>query len=273
MPTVSIITAAFAPGAAYLPDTIRSVKHQQMPSGWDLEWVVQEDGDFPSLAHHFTGLDYIRYEPNCAHLGIASTRNLALSRATGDLIQVLDSDDFLLPHALASLVPLFEDEQIHWAVGQADDLMPDETRIPWESALPYGTIPAGIVNTWAEAHGGNWPIHCAGLMMRSSSLRAVGGWVGLPGDEDTAMFAALSEVTDGHNFDGVTWLYRQHPQQTTRSNNTRHLGTDCRRFALQRAKAVRLSGLGFTHGTSGFGHALHEVQVGPAAKEQRPIMP
>lgn len=138
--------------------------------------------------------------------------------------------------------------------------------------MPYGVVPAGDVNRWAEDHGGNWPIHCAGLMLRAISLRAIGGWVGLPGDEDIAMFAALSEIADGHNHDGVTWLYRQHPQQITRSKATRHLSENCRRLALQRVKAVRLASLHFAfEGQFGFGQDVHVVNVGPAAKEQPSI--
>lgn len=275
MPAISIITAAFAPSAEYLNETVRCVKEQQLPPGWELEWIVQEDGESASLADRFSGLDYTRYEANGVHLGIASTRNLALSRATGDLIQILDSDDVLLPGALAALIPQFDDLRIHWAVGQADDLMPDGTRIAWESALPYGTISAGTVNAWAESHGGNWPIHCAGLMLRTTALRAVGGWTGLPSDEDIGMFAALSEISNGHNFDGVTWLYRQHHQQVTRTQHTEHLSAACRRFALQRAKAVRLSDLHFgSQGAIAYGQSAHEVHVGPAAKVgNRPIEP
>jgi glycosyltransferase involved in cell wall biosynthesis len=270
VPTVSIITAAFAPSADYLAETISGVGQQKLPPGWELEWVVQEDGASACLADRFAGLDYVRYGSNGAHLGITGTRNLALTRASGDLIQVLDSDDVLLPGALASLIPHFSDARIHWAVGQADDLMPDGTRIPWESALPYGTVAAGTVNAWADAHGGNWPIHCAGLMLRGTSLRALGGWAGLPVDEDLGMFAALSEITDGHNFDGITWLYRQHSQQVTRSGEASHLSAMCRRFALQRAKSVQLSHLNFS--TAGqFGQASHDVHVGPAAKGPRSI--
>jgi glycosyltransferase involved in cell wall biosynthesis len=272
VPTVTIITAAYAPSAAYLAETIDGVARQVLPPGWNLEWIAQEDGADPSLSDRFAGLDYVRYNANGMHLGIADTRNLALAAATGDLIQVLDCDDILLPGALASLIPHFEDESIHWAVGQADDLMPDSTRIPWESALPYGTIPAGTVNAWAEAHEGNWPVHCAGLMLRTTSLRALGGWAGLPADEDLSMFAALSEIADGHNFDGVTWLYRQHPQQITRSSETQHLSNTCRRIALQRAKAVRLVDLTFgPRSKLGFGQTSHDVHVGPAAKEQRSL--
>ncbi|MFB9904576.1 glycosyltransferase family 2 protein [Allokutzneria oryzae] len=269
MPTISIITAAYAPSAAYLGETISSVEQQDLPAGWTLEWIVQEDGATPSLAHHFAGVPHVSYEASGAQLGIAATRNLALSRASGDVIQVLDSDDVLLPGALASVIPCFEDDRVHWAVGQADDLLPDGKRVSWESALPYGLVSAGEVNKWAEKHEGNWPIHCAGLALRATSLRAIGGWVGLPSDEDIAMFAALSEIADGYNFDGVTWLYRQHPQQITRSASTRHLSEHCRRLAMQRVKAVRLMDSRFgTNRATGFGHDVHSVDVGPAIKQQ-----
>jgi glycosyltransferase involved in cell wall biosynthesis len=272
VPTVSIITAVYAPSAAYLAESIDGVAGQALPAGWHLEWMVQEDATEPSLADRFAGLDYVRYAANGVHLGIPGTRNLALAAATGDLVQVLDADDILLPGALASLIPKFQDERIHWAVGQADDLRPDGTRVHWESALPYGTIPAGAVNVWAESHGGNWPIHGAGLMLRSTSLRALGGWAGLPVDEDLGMFAALSEIAAGHNFDGVTWLYRQHPNQTTRSGARRHLSEAGRRFALQRARAVRFADLNFgPKAEFAFGQRTHEVCVGPAAKEPSPL--
>ena len=70
-------------------------------------------------------------------------RNAALSRATGDLVQVLDHDDLLLSGATALLIRRFEENSILWAVGAADDLLGDGTRKPWNSALPFGLIPAG----------------------------------------------------------------------------------------------------------------------------------
>lgn len=121
----------------------------------------------------------------------------------------------------------------------------DRTRKSWESALPFGLIGAGQVNKWAEGHGGNWPVHCAGLLMRTDSLRAIGGWAGCPVDDDLVAFAALSELGAGWNESSVTWLYRQHPEQTTRSDALSGLQDSGRRMALQRAKAVRNSGLRF----------------------------
>lgn len=170
MPKVSIITAAYAPSAEFLAETIASVTLQELPPGWDLEWIVQEDGERPVLESSFSEIPYVKYAANERQLGIPGTRNLALDRATGGLLRVLDSDDVLLPGALSSLIPYFTSGQIHWAVGQADDLMTDGRRVKWEPLIPVGVVKAGAVNDYAIENGGNWPIHCAGLMARTDTV-------------------------------------------------------------------------------------------------------
>lgn len=273
MPTISIITAAFAPSAAYLMETIQSVAQQELPPGWQLEWVVQEDGTSPSLAHYFARVPDVRYEANGEHLGIAATRNLALARASGSLVRVLDSDDVLLQGALSRVIPRFEEHDIHWAIGQADDLLPSGDRKSWQSDLPFGIVRAGEVNRFAAQHGGNWPVHCAGLMLRTESLRALGGWGGLPNDEDIVMFAALSEITDGYNEPSVIWLYRQHPNQVTRTSAWKARSVASRRAALQRATAVARTGLTFAHtATAALEDPESDIHVGPASKEQGDAM-
>jgi glycosyltransferase involved in cell wall biosynthesis len=268
MPKVSILTAAYGPGAQYLPETAESVYAQVLPDGWELEWLVQEDGDNPSLDPLFEDRPYARYAANGKKLGINATRNLALSRATGELVQNLDHDDVLLPGAVATLVHRFESEPIHWAIGAADDLMPDDTRKSWDSALPFGIVPAGAANTWAEEHGGNWPVHCAGLMMRTTLVHALGGWAGIPVDDDIVLFSAISEIASGWNEQAVTWLYRQHSGQTHRSESWQHLHHTGRQMALQRVAALRT--LGLTLGaTKGEMNGVLSVTVGPNIKKSR----
>lgn len=262
MPLISVLTAAYAPAAGHLADTADSVHALNLPPGWELEWVIQEDGLKASLSGHFDTLGYVRYEANMGQLGVAATRNLALSRASGDLVQVLDHDDILLPDAFLSIIPRIT-EGIHWAVGQADDLMPDGTRIPWDSALPYGVIPAGMVNQWARVRKGNWPVHCAGLTIRTASLRAIGGWSGVPAEDDIVMFAALSEIFDGYNEEAVTWLYRQHPHQTNRTEKWQQRSEVGRRIALQRALAIR------SLGADGQTQPPAAADVGPSIKAKR----
>lgn len=263
---VSIITAAYAPLSTYFKATIESVRAQELPEGWELEWLVQEDGEHPDLEGVVAGVPGIKYAANNAHTGISATRNLALTRATGDIVQVLDHDDVLLPGALKTLLPRFDDPSIHWVVGQADDLLPDGTRREYESALPFGRVAAGAVNTWAIEHGGNWPIHCAGLLMRTQLVRACGGWGGVPVDDDIVMFSALSEIADGYNDPATTWLYRIHEQQTHKSAQWRERSADGRRIAMQRVQALRATGLAIT-GDPANAQRPHEVEVGPAAKE------
>jgi glycosyltransferase involved in cell wall biosynthesis len=245
-----------------------SVLSQALPAGWDLEWIVQEDGPSPSLDAVLPEEDSrIKYSANGSALSIGMTRNLALTRAAGELIQVLDHDDVILPGAFEALIPAFSDMQIHWAIGQADDLLSDGTREDWPSALPLGRITAGTVNKWAVQHEGNWPIHCAGLMMRTSTVRAIGGWAGFPYDDDVIMFACLSEIADGYNEPKTTWLYRQHENQVTKSDSRREWSETARKLAVQRGASVRASGLALdsTYARAASA-AVHSVEVGMARK-------
>ncbi len=267
MPRLSILTAAYGPSATYLPETAESVSAQVLPADWDLEWIIQEDGDDPILRSALVHNPMVKYEANGLRLGIGATRNMALSRATGDLVQVLDHDDLLLPGALALLVEKFEQHPIGWAVAAADDLMEDGSRKSWDSDLPFGVVPAGAANRWAEDHGGNWPVHCAGLMMRTDAVRALGGWAGAPVDDDIVLFAALSELSQGWNEARVTWLYRQHAAQTSRSATWRSMSESGRRMALQRIRAIQHSSLNLAASQpAGFGTNSTDVFVGKALK-------
>jgi hypothetical protein len=63
------------------------------------------------------------------------------ARVAGEIVQVLDHDDVLLPGAIATMISAFDVKRIHCAIGQADDLMPDGSRKAWDSALPFGVVP------------------------------------------------------------------------------------------------------------------------------------
>jgi glycosyltransferase involved in cell wall biosynthesis len=269
MPLVSIVTAAYAPTADYLDATAGSIAALSLPPGWELEWLIQEDGDAPRLASSFAaGLPFARYAATGRQAGTAATRNLALARASGALVQALDQDDLLLPDALRTLIPRFSEHRIHWAIGQADDLLPDGSRRAYPSPIPFGIHTAGVINAWAAEHDGNWPVHCATLLMRTASFRALGGWTGIPYDDELVTFAALSQITDGYYDEAITWLYRHHPKQTHRTAAARELSTTGREIALQRARAIGASGLGFAASAAvGYAVAPPAVRVGPAAKD------
>lgn len=266
---MSILTAAHAPSAGFLSETIACVAALEIPANWTVEWIVQEDGDEPRLGQLLADLPGVQYAANGSRLGIGATRNLALERTSGSLVRVLDVDDLLLPNAVAELIPCFTDTRVHWAVGQADDLMTDGRRISWDPLIPTGPVKAGVVNDYAIEHGGNWPIHCAGLMARTETVRALGGWAASITDEDLVLFAAMSEVADGYNHPAVSWLYRQHAGQATRTAEWRNRSEFGRHMALQRIRAVRMLKLAIDHDSiSEYGESANEFRVDRALKDR-----
>lgn len=267
MPLVSVITAAYAPSADYLAETAQSVAEVRLPAGWELEWVVQEDGDSPRLAGQLRHLGFMRYEASGRRLGTGRTRNLGLARARGVLLQALDQDDVLLPDVMVTLIPRFAARRICWAIGQADDLLPDGARRAYPSPIPFGLYRAGLVNARAAADGGNWPIHAAALLMRTGPVRALGGWAGIPYDDELALFAALSQASDGWYDEAITWLYRHHPGQLHRTAEAQELSDIGRRVALQRAAAVAATGLRFAPKAAAGFDVVDDVHVRPVSKD------
>jgi glycosyltransferase involved in cell wall biosynthesis len=79
VPLISILSSVYGPSATYLDETISSVQNLVLPDGWELEWIVQEDGAEPSLADRLKPLDIVNYQANNSQLGIAITRNLAFT--------------------------------------------------------------------------------------------------------------------------------------------------------------------------------------------------
>lgn len=89
--------------AQYLVRSVSSASHQTYD---DLEIIIIDDGstdDTPAIAARLAQADpRIRYfrQPN---MGLAKSRNNAISLATGDFIYFLDADDVIAPDTIRSL--------------------------------------------------------------------------------------------------------------------------------------------------------------------------
>lgn len=243
VPLLSVLTAAHAGRADLLAEAGESLAAQRLPSGWELEWIVQEDGPAPELAPAAERFPFASYAANGEQLGAATTRNLGLTRACGELVHVLDSDDVLLPDALAVAIEAFRAHpEIHWVAAQADDLLPDGTRVPFESPIPPGPIAAGVISsTIGEDH--SLPVHPASLTMRTATVRALGGWVANPRGDDNALLIAIAELAPGYLTPEVTWLYRKHPAQITIQPHFPVLEPIAWTLVRQRLAALREVGL------------------------------
>lgn len=214
MPLLSVITPVHAAGAGLLAETAASVHAVELPPGWTVQWVVQEDGGTPSLRRAVLDLGG-DYGHNHAQAGVSITRNLALARARGQLVFPLDADDQLLPAGLAAMIGVLEDDappELGWVAGGHVDgqgvpdrhWKPDRARV-WRRGelLARDTPDLGF--------------HPNNLLVRTSLLWRVGGWPALPGMEDEMLVLQLNGVSDGASIAVPSVHYRRHPGQTVAS--------------------------------------------------------
>ncbi|HEV7899623.1 MAG TPA: glycosyltransferase family A protein [Planosporangium sp.] len=246
MPLLSVLTAARPERGQLLAEAGDSLSRQDLPAGWELEWIVQEDAPTSTLAEVTQRFPFARHQANGESLGIAVTRNVGLTRANGSLVHVLDSDDLLLPHGLRTAIEAFDAHpHIHWVAGQADDLLPDSSRLPFPPMMAAGLIEPGVITTLIIEQGLT-PVLCAGLTIRTETARALGGWVAAPRSEDLALLVSVAELTAGYLTPEVTWLYRRHAGQITRQTAWYALQGQSTTLIRQRIAAMRQLGLRVT---------------------------
>jgi len=216
---VSIITPTFQPVPDYLAAAYESLAGQEMPPGWTWEWVVQEDGEEETAPGHLPDDDRVSVGSNARRLGVALTRNLALARATGALVKNLDSDDMLTPGVLARDIGVLSSRlHVGWTTSRVLDLLPDGTTHAFENDPPEGELPPGMVFDHWRTHNYRAPVHPTTICIRRGLAVAMGGWMGVPGSDDTGLLIAASTVSTGYFHAEVGLLYRKWPGQITASS-------------------------------------------------------
>ena len=157
LPLVSIITPTYN-HEKYIGDCIRSALAQTYQN-WEI--IIVDDGstdNTPGIIRGFNDsrIKYIRQD----HQGgsqLSSIYNTALRQAKGDLVAILEGDDFWPPDKLAVQTPYFDNQNIIMAYGDRDDseISPftdrriHPARLPAPDRLP-DLVPAG---TGRRIHG------------------------------------------------------------------------------------------------------------------------
>jgi glycosyltransferase involved in cell wall biosynthesis len=216
---VSIVTPVHGPAVSLLPEAYASIAQQELPEGWQWEWLVQEDGEGVNAAAHLPG-DDPRISIDFSRRGgpqVARTMAFARSCVSGEseFIKVLDADDRLAPGVLARDIDvLTRNPRVGWTTSRALDLLPDGSTVGFEGDPENGVLPAGSV--WQH-----WQInkraqvHPATLCARRGLILVLGGWMALPASGDTGLLLGLDTLADGWFHDEVGLLYRKHPDQIT----------------------------------------------------------
>lgn len=179
---------------------------------------------------------------NRRRLGPAASRNRALARSRGELLQNLDADDQLLPGALDALTgALMAHPEAAFAFGDAVDLNPDGSLSRFPPTFAPGPVPPGaIVSAWRSDPADYWvPIHPAGIMWRRAVVLELGGWPALWGIDDTALLMSAASILPSVSIARETFLYRRHSGQIsgTRAHRQQRSGEQVA-FIRQRIEAL-----------------------------------
>ncbi|MFD7905570.1 glycosyltransferase family 2 protein [Kitasatospora sp. NPDC059747] len=244
---IIIVTAVHPPAAPFLPDAYKSLCEQELPEGWDWLWLIQEDGKSDQVAPYVP--DDVRISFRQGRPGGAGmARTMALARAEGEYVKVLDADDMLAPGALArDIAALTSNPEIGWTTSRVLDLLPDGSFVGFDQDPPAGPIERGAVLDHWKAHGYRAQVHPATLCIRRDLLLALGAWMALPASEDTGLLLALSAVSRGWFSPEVGLHYRKWPGQVT--SQAAHVDSAEReaRMAVIEARAELLAGLAWQY--------------------------
>jgi glycosyltransferase involved in cell wall biosynthesis len=190
-PLVSIITPTYN-HEKFIGPCIDSVIRQTY-SNW--EQFIIDDGSRDNTARVIAGFrdPRIRYEhqENQGPFELATTYNRALHMAKGDLIAILEGDDFWPLDKLATLVPCFLEERVVLAYGDRVDVdargrrqrrKTDTARL--REGLPDSILfndPVGLTTRYMVLEEGRSLVHPCTVVIRRSALERIGGFQYVPG--------------------------------------------------------------------------------------------
>ncbi|AXK86648.1 Glycosyl transferase family 2 [Nocardia farcinica] len=211
---ISVITPVYRPVPEFLSAAYESLTAQELPEGWEWEWLVQEDGLTGDVARLLPQDPRISFGMG-RHGGPGVCRSLALARAEGSLVKVLDADDQLTPGTLLRDITALSQPGIGWATSKVLDLLEDGTTVGFEYDPDGGRLQSQqVVQHW-RTHNYRAPVHPATLCIRRDLLLALGGWMALPASEDTGLLLAADAVADGWFSSEPGLLYRKWHGQVT----------------------------------------------------------
>lgn len=246
---IVIVTAVHAPSAHFLPEAYKSLREQDLPDGWQWRWLIQEDGQTDAVAPYVPEDERVTFRQGRPG-GPGVARTIALARADGEYVKILDADDLLAPGALArDLAALEGDRTLGWATSRVLDFLPDGTTVGFPGDPDHGPIERETLLEHWKTHGFRARVHPATLFVRRDLLLALGGWMALPASEDTGLLLALNSVSRGWFSAEVGLLYRKWEGQVT--GQAPHVDPAERdaRMAVVEARARALSHLGWHHPT------------------------
>lgn len=179
-PLISILTPVFNQ-ERYIEHTIKSVLSQTY-GNW--EWIIMDDGSTDCTADIIKKYKDIRikyfFQKNAGIQGLAKTFNKALSKCNGNLVAMLDSDDYWINNKLELQIKSFDNPEIILSYGECCVVNPSGRKIS------YMRLPDDLCIANNNPVGSSLKIlllkrYCflpnSTVMLRKSILTKIGGFV------------------------------------------------------------------------------------------------
>lgn len=217
-PLVSVIMATYN-GEAYLAQAMESALQQTYAN---LELIIVDDCSSDAstqIVERYLADGRITFVRNPHNVGVAASRNRALTLAKGELITFLDQDDVWLPHKLEMQVRAV---QAHPEVGlmHADyaRIDPESVLLPAYQALPAERFdnpdaPIDIRDVFAEIFISN-NIQPLTSMIQRKVIDEVGNFeADLPGVDDYELWLRIALRYPVGHIRTIVGYWRRHPGQ------------------------------------------------------------
>ena len=179
-PLISILTPVFNQ-SAYIQQTIRSVLNQTYQN-W--EWIILDDGSTDGTGDIINGVKDRRikyfFQERAGRDHLTKTRNKALALCNGDLIAMLDGDDYWPDYKLEKQVENFASPDIVLSYGECMVVNGNRTK------RYYSTLPADKHIANNDPVGSSLELllmkrRCfianSTVMLKKKALLAIGGFV------------------------------------------------------------------------------------------------
>lgn len=227
-PTISILTPAFNTAPRWLAAAADSVLAQAYER-W--EWCITDDGSSDAASREavarLEALDpRIRVQRSAARGGVSAASNLALARASGEFVALLDHDDVLAPHALAAVVAF-----MNAGAAPFDVVYSDEDKLDEDGGRcdPY------FKPDWSPDLFRSSMYACHLLVLRRTLVDEVGGFrSAFDFSQDYDLLLRIIERTTriGHVPD-VLYHWRKTPTSTARAGEAKPTAHQAGARALQ----------------------------------------
>ncbi len=219
MELVSIITPTFN-HEAFISDCIESVLAQTYPN-WEM--IIVDDGSTDRNLEVISRFkdDRIRVFPR-EHVGVShldEIYNFALKKAKGEIMAILEGDDYWPPDKMERQLGAFQDDNVVLTFGKVAIVTADRRLISYfpEEIDRFKSMDKNAF--LRELLMANWIPACTAMCTRKA-LMAIGGFHenASAGYVDYPTWLALTNIGEVKALDDLLGYYRQHANQVSASS-------------------------------------------------------